>query len=350
MYRRLAITFVFLSFLFIISSPAYASAKVKIAVFPFNDTSSSAVNFKIASVLTAELSKTDFIEIVPVEVIKKNIIATEPEFLWTEQRDTEKRGGILWSITPKIIEEAAAKNNAAYTVHGNISWFNAQWRIDAYLSDADKKITQVYSVSGDNEKNMPERLEGMSKEIAAVIKKEWIIKEAEEDVRLYMAGALTLPVIIERVEIQARYFSDSIPLNAILLDLYIKDKASYKDKIMGTGLNLIRLYKPSNEMDAQYLLSLNLDPFDIAAKGYEERDELNKAIEVREKALNVFPFYAARHKKGIGISAYNLAKRYEEKSEKKKAVEYYKKALLNLSPESEEFLLAKEKLNLLEKR
>lgn len=354
MPKKIVVTALLLPLLFIscLSSHALTSdtKRVRVAVLPFNDITSSSINIKIASVFMAELSKTDFIDVVPLEIIRRNIMAIEPNFLWTEQRGIEKRGRIVWDVEPKVVEEIVFRTGADYTIYGSISWFNTKWKIDAYLSDSDKNVIRVYSIYGDKEEEVPEKLENISKETILLLQRETIVKEAEEEVRRYLGGTYTLPIAIERVEILARSFYDSIPLHAILLNLYLKNKMGYKEKVIDTGLKIIKLYNPSNDRDTKYLLSLNLDPFDAVASGYEEKEELNKAVEIREKALQVFPLYTTRHKRGIGIAAYNLAKVYEQKGEKVKALQYYKKAILYLPSESNEFLSAKEKLNLIEKR
>lgn len=335
-------------------SPSYVTSsglrRVKVAVFPFNDFSSMNIDMAMTSVLRAELATWDFIDTVSLEIVKRRITEVEPTFLWTEKKDSEKRGAILWKIEPRIVEEVARRIDADFVVSGDISRFNTKWRINAYVSERNNKTIQVFNLSGDKGEEIPAKLGKMAKEIALLLRKETVVGEAEEEIRKFLGGIYTLSVVVAKIERLSQSFQDSLPIHALLLDLYLRDKASYREKIFDIGSKVIGLYNPSNDADTRYLLSLSLDPFEVIARVYEEKEEWRKAIELREKALRVFPFYAANHRAGIGSAAYTLATTYERRGEKEKAIEYYRKALPYLPPTSEELSVTKERLDILDKK
>jgi tetratricopeptide (TPR) repeat protein len=340
------ISLMILSLTIIWCSIAHSAAgprKVKVAVFPFNDLSISVTDMRVSSVLAAELATKDFIEIIPLEIIKSKILEVEPAFLWIGKR----RAAILWKIEAAVVEEVARKLDAEYSIYGDISWFGTKWVINAYVCENSKTI-KVFSSSGEREGEIPSKLSKMADEIAVLIRKETIAEDAEEEVRRFLGGMYSLPVVISKIERLSQLYPDSLPLHAILLDIYLRDKAHYKKGVLEVAQKIITLYDPSNDADTRYLLSLSLDPFDVLARIHEEEKEWIKAMEIREKALQLFPFYADKHRAGIGFSAYALAAIYEQKGEKDKSIAYYRKALSHLPPTSKELAVAKERLKILE--
>ena len=95
-----------------------------IAIFPFNDVQSKSFDFKITSMLGNELLKYEFIRVLPVETVREKIYEIEPDVLWTEKQDLEKRGGILWTIEPFIREEIIETMSADYYVYGDFNKIN----------------------------------------------------------------------------------------------------------------------------------------------------------------------------------------------------------------------------------
>ena len=323
--ERAAALLVVLILIPFIAAPVFAAAsagKTKVAVFPFNDLSAMTVDMRIASMLNAELGMRDFIEPVPVAVVRKKVTEMEPAFLWTERstrrgRSTrtekndpakslqaeknslEKTGGIYWQIGPRIIEEVVVKTEADFSVHGDISWFGETWTINARAARAGGGQSRVFTASGEGEDDVPAGIEQLATDIAVFIRDGTIVDDIEEEVRRYLGGMYSLPVVISKIESIALVFQDSLPVQAVLLDLYLKARPADKAKVARTAAKVIALYDPAHDEDTRYLLSRSLDPFDILAEVYEENGEWTKALKTREKALEVFSFYAAKHKAGI---------------------------------------------------
>lgn len=309
---------------------------IRIAVFPYNDIRYNALDLNISAVLRAELFKHEFIEIVPVEIIRETIYEIEPSFLWTGKEGDEKRGGILWKIEPGIIEEVDSRVSADLAVYGDITRFGGRWRIDSYV--VRKGVLRPHwsmTVSGYKEEEIPEKLKGLAKEIISAIMEENILNAAEEDIRKYMGGIYTYAAVTNRIKERLDLVPGSIPLRALLLDLYLKEKDTRQDMVLNQGMKIIEHYDPSREDDTRYLLSLDLDPFDAVAEAYEKGGDWPRAIETRKKALTVFPHNAKNHKDALGRDHFYFGLLLEEKGEKKRAMDNYKESVTYLSAGSE---------------
>ncbi len=117
---------------------------------------------------------------------------------------------------------------------------------------------------------------------------------------------------------------------------------------MDEGLKIISLYDPSQEGDTRYLLSLSIDPFDAIAEVYEEEKAWENAIEIRNKALELFPYKPDSHKKGLGRDYYFFALSLKKEGYNAKALENYKKAMNYMSTSSKYFKQVKESIDTLE--
>jgi tetratricopeptide (TPR) repeat protein len=340
--RTLLITCLILlvSFVFATISCAviYDTGKIRIAVFPFNDVQSEYLDMSIPAVLRAELSRYDFIEIVPVEVIREKIYEIEPSFLWTEREGVVNTGGILWKMEPIIVEEVRENISAQISIYGDVVRFGDKWRIDAYISK--KKIIgpedslNIASIDGLKYEEIPDKLKELAKEIAGLLKKDHVLSEAEEDIRRYKGGQYTYSTVIKKMEGHVNLYPKSIPLRALLLDLYLKEKEKNREKVINEGLKIINLYDPSREEDVRYLLSLSLDPFDAAAEAYEKKEDWKNAIYLRNKAVKLFPLGKTNHKNGLGHDHYFFALSLEMEGQNAEALESYRKATTYLQPNS----------------
>jgi hypothetical protein len=72
---------------------AIVEIKRKVTLFPFNDLAASKHDIKSTSVVSAELAKNSLIELVPSEVVRKEILSIKPDFLWTEKKGDKNTGG-----------------------------------------------------------------------------------------------------------------------------------------------------------------------------------------------------------------------------------------------------------------
>ena len=311
------------------------AGKVSLAIYPFNDVGQNSFDMNIPAVLHAEFSGYGFIEIVPVEVIREKLYEIEPLFMWTEKEDSMKRGGILWKIEPRIVEKINETVSAQFSLYGDLTSFGDKWRVDVFvIKEGEPAPGRSFRLTGMKEEELPVRLTEMSKGIADWLRRENLLNEAEEDIRQFMGGMYSYSVVTGKLKKYIISVPESIPLRALLLDLYLKEKDRSQEDIINDGLKIIELLGQGRDEDVRYLLSLALDPFDAVAAAYEKKEEWEDAIAVRDKALRLFPYNSESHREGIGRSHYYIAKSFEEKGLREKAMEGYKTAVSYLGPSS----------------
>ena len=310
--------------------------KSRLSIVPFQDTRSGALNFEISGILQRELSGYAFIEIVPLDADYTELYDMEPSYVWTGMEDGKKEGGIFWNINRVIVEEVRAGKDAAYSVFGNKTSEGEKWNLAVYLTGPSYS-EPVFSVSreGTGEKELVERLGEISREIAEWLKTDWVLGEAEEDIRRFMGHMLSYAEVLRKMEKNVGAHPESVPLRALLLDLYLKEREEYRDKVLEEGLTIVNLINPSDDRDIRYLLSLNLDPFAAAAEVFEERKDWRNAIELRNRALKIFPYKSGSHREGLGKDHYFFGEMYEKQGEHSKAGEHYYRAMEFMTASSE---------------
>jgi hypothetical protein len=325
--------------------------KIRVAIFPFNDMQSESLNMGISSIIKAGLSGHDFIETIPLEVVEQKIYEIEPFYLWTKREGPVDSAGIVWAIEPKIVGEVEEVVSAEYSIYGDLIRFGSEWTVVAHiLKEKDLNIRKSFTVSSLKEEEIPESLKEVSKKIAAWLKRENIINEAEEGMRRYRGGLYTHSVTLGKIKSLADTVQESVPLHALLLELYLEKKEKYREKIIDEGLAIINLYDPANDDDTRYLLSLNIDPYDAAADVYEGKRDWKSAIYLRHKARKLFPYMTDRHIRGLGRDYYFYANSFEKKGDSARALENYKKAITYLDPASEHYKRARERIDSLNKK
>ncbi len=339
-YRTLIALLLFSS----INHPVSADIKkIKVLILPFYDLHKKNMDMAIPDTLRAALVRDKSIEIVPFEIAQRTTRKIEPSLFWAERGEGWYGGGLIWEVKEEVLQETAVRLSTDYIIHGNISRFGDRWRVDAYIYAGGRKRPLWSFVStGIQDNEIPENMDTMAKEISRWIHGELAVERAEEYIRGYMAGAHTYPATLKMVEGLVRDFPESIPLNAILMELYLKEKSRHKEAIIKTGLNIIDLYPSSSEDDARYLLSTGIDPFDVLAKIYEDGGLLKEAVATHEKALELYPYGTKHHRYGLGKDLYLFAVSLEKDGIIKEALDHYMRALEYLTPASEEYEPAKE--------
>lgn len=325
--------------------------KIRVAIFPFNDLQSKSLNMGISSILKAGLSGHDYIETVPVEVVEQKIYELEPAYLWTKREGSTDSAEIAWAIEPKIVEEVEEMVSAQFSVYGDLIRFGSDWTVVAYiLKERDLNIRKSFTVKSSKEEELPERLKEVSKKIAEWLRRENILNEAEEEIRRYLGGLYTHSVALDKIKSLSDTVQESVPLHALLLELYLEKKKKYREKIIDEGLKIIDFYDPANDDDTRYLLSLNIDPYDAAADIYEGKRDWKSAIYLRHKARKLFPHMKDNHIGSLGRDYYFYARSFEKKGDNARALKNYRKAITYLSKSSEHYKRARNRIEVLKKK
>ncbi|KPK02504.1 MAG: hypothetical protein AMK71_02000 [Nitrospira bacterium SG8_35_4] len=328
-------------FLIIPANAGDFTDRARLAVFPFLDAGSRSVRQNISSVLERELLKYDFIEVIPLKREDTDAYEMEPLSLWTGVEGSEKQGGIVWNVRHQVIQEMSAANNVEYAVFGSIMKDGRMLKIEVRVAKTGviltKDQTPAFSTSssGTTYDELSGKVPDMSAAIAEWLKGERVLGRAEGDIRRYLGRIVSYSDTVAAMERYVHEYPRSIPLRALLLDLHLKDRIKHKQKILDGALTIIDLYRPQADPDMRYLLSLSLDPFDIAAEAYEEKGDWSKAISIRDMALTVFPFKNIRHTDGLARDHYFQGAAYEEKGDFAKAFEQYTRAGGHVSASSE---------------
>jgi hypothetical protein len=321
------------------------SEKIRIAFFPFNDVNTKNLNETIPAVLKGELSSYGFIESIPVEIVVSRLYEIEPLSMWSGREGDVDEGGIFWRIMPETVETVSKNISADKYIHGNITTFGSAWRIDINISDNRALSTEkVISKQGATPEEIPQKLEDAAKEIARWLGAGHAVSKAEENIRRYLGGMISYSEAIKSIKKSSDFYPESVPLHALLLDLYVKDEKGKKSEIINEGLAMLEMFDPSQEEEVRYILSLSMDPFDIVARNYEKDSKWSDAIGMRKEALKRFPFKSAAHKKKLGEDYFFYAQLLEKKGQFAKASDFYGMSLEYISETSEYFKLATEGL------
>ena len=328
--------------------PFHASAdveKISLAIFPFNNIGDDSLDMQMPALLYSRLSQESFLEIVPVEVIREKLYDIEPQYMWAEQKDAVKKGGIFWKIEPRIIKRVDDMVSARFSIYGDIVKFNDSWHVDVYfMRERDPDSEKSFHLAGVRGDDIPLKMGDIARAIADLLREEHIISVAEEEMRLTLGGIYSYDTAIKKLERHVNDYPGSVPLRALLLDLCLKEKGTHIDSIMNNGLTIMKLLEQRNEDGRRYLLSLSLDPFDTVASVYEKRKKWEDAISVRNSALRVFLFNERLHKKALGEDYYRLAGESEINGGQANAAEHYRKAIEYLDPSSEYYRMAVERM------
>jgi hypothetical protein len=310
--------------------------KIRVAVYPLNDIGERTLDHEIASLIRRNLAEETHIEIIPVDTIRHTVYIIEPSLLWTEKKGVTPKGGILWDITPTIIEEVSVSLSADFSLYCNIIKEEDTWSVEIVISEGPQEgKMKSFTLAGLQERNVEEKITALSRDIHSWLMKESMLIFAEEEMRRFMGGMSTYSSVLKKIGGYVESYPVSIPLQSLLLDLYLQKEEINTEEIIREGRKLTDMIISASQDDIRYILSLSLDPFDAVATVHEKRGEWEKAIELRKKAIDVFPYKSRDHKLSIGKDYFIMASGLEEKGRLAKSREHFNDALAYLSPSSE---------------
>lgn len=266
------------------------AGKVTVAVFPFRNLTVNSLEEDMAGVIERELANHAFIEIVPVTLILNAGYEIEPLFLWTEMNEGEKMGGMLWEFRPFITEETSASVRAEILIYGDMIKREDGYRLDVIAikeRESEPAWSRVFSPIGDDELSL--RAAEAASELAAWVKAEYALRFAEEDVRRYRGGMVSLEETISLLRERLETAPQSIPLHTLLIDMYRMGGDVYEEHVLREAEEIVGLLDKGSSDDHRYLISRDIDPYDIVARALEKKEEWKEAIVLRERALREFP-------------------------------------------------------------
>lgn len=325
--------------------------KIRVAIFPFNDIQAESLDTGLPSILKAGFSGYEFIDTVPVEIIKQEIYEIQPSSVWTKREGGTDSAGIIWKLKPNVIEEVQEKVTADYSVYGDLKRFGKTWTVVVHImKEKEPGIRKSFISNSLKEEEIPERMLETSREIAEWLKGENVVSEAEEVMRQYLGGLYTHYAALKKIKTLSGYYNDSVPLHALLLELYLVRKDRHVEKVLEECLKIVNIYDPLNDDDTRYLLSMNIDPFETSADIYENRGDWKNAIWIRHLAERKYPFSTERHVEMLGKDYYFYAVSFEKNGNNARAEKNYGRAMIYLKPSSEYYHNAKDGYDVLKRK
>lgn len=313
-----------------------AAGRVTVAVFPFRDLTLNTLEKDISGIIATELARHAFIEVVPVNLTLKEGYEIEPLFLWTEMREGEKRGGMLWAFRPFLTEETSAAASAEILLYGDMTKSEEGYRLDVFAVQGwEQEPAWSWGLSRVRDDELSLRAADAAGALAEWVNAAYALRFAEEDVRQYLGGMVSHEQAVSRLHERLDNAPQSLPLRALLFDLYRRDSETHQDQMLREAEELIRLLGKGSDADLRYLLSRDVDPFDAAASSREKKEAWQSAISLRERALREYPAHFEVHKRALGRDYYGLGRSHEKEGRRHQAGDAYERALRYLTPSSE---------------
>ncbi len=305
---------------------------LRLAFLPFQDTSSRNLDLKTPAMLKKALAGSKFLKFVPVEISTEKIYQIDPLILRTGLDGANKQGDIFWSIRPEIMTQVSSIPDADFLVSGILTGSGQEKTLYINVSERSGSVREMaFHCNVPDSKTGDVCIDEMAGDISGWLYKIYALSEAEEYIRRYKGRIDTYDDTVRKLQVRLKALPGSIPIGGLLLDMYIEKRARHEDEIRAIGTGLIRDLEHAGPDDIRYLLSLSLHPFDGVAIQYEMDARWQDAVELREKALKVFPYWSGVHRTALGGDYFRIAEVLEEAGDAESALVSYRKSLRYLS-------------------
>ncbi len=309
------IVFVILAFIISVNYECEAGKRYKIVILPFKDNTRMNLGETIPDVLRSAVTQTGYFEAVDRDKIYEVIAEIIPSDL-IKIDDTERVGGAFTAaqidlfarLDMKRIQKFSKRLRADYAVRGAASQFADSLRIDAEIINVkNNKSLGFVSVEGTPEELLTKMVKELSGEITMFCRSLNAYDDALSIMGMYNQGQYTFNVTEKKLKELLSITKDTIGIHAVLMTLYFSEIRSagntmLEDKIIAEGERILYLLNQSyDEKVLEIFLSSGFDPFDEIAKIYSKRGSNDKAIEIYQKAIRVYPMNFAGHYKGLGM-------------------------------------------------
>ncbi|MBO1224827.1 MAG: tetratricopeptide repeat protein [Candidatus Scalindua sediminis] len=359
------IVFIIFVFMISFNYECEAGKRYKIVILPFKDNTRMNLGEMIPDVLRSTVTQTGYfeavdrnkiyeavIEVLPSDLIKIDNTKREGGAFTAEQIDLFAR------LDMKRVQKFSKRLKADYAVRGAASQFADSLRIDAeIISVKNNKSLGFVSVEGVPEELLTKMLNELSGEITKFCRSLNAYDDALGIMGMYNQGQYTFNVTEKKLKELLSITRDTIGIHAVLMTLYFSEIRSAENtmlhrggesppqggaysggsrgesrgsrgesppqggaysggsshqsllgrgtleyKIIEEGERILYLLNQNyDEKVLEIFLSSGFDPFDEIAKIYSKRGANDKAIEVYQKAIRVYPMNIAGHYKGLGM-------------------------------------------------
>lgn len=305
-------------FLFVIFTFRECEAKksYKIVVLPFRDYTQMNMEEMVPDVLRSTFTQTGYFEpvdrnttyekvsaVIPSDLIKLDNVKKGAEGAWTtDQVD------LMSMLDTRTVKKFGKQLKVDYALKGTVSRIGSTLRIDAEIIGFEERKTRGFvTVEGSPEGLSSDILKDLSFKITNYCRRLNAYDDALSIIGLYNQGQYTFDVSERKLKEILSITNGAVGIRASLMVLYLsrlgaEENTFIEDKIIEEGeMILSHLDQNFDENVLKVFLTLGFDPFDVIAKIFSKRGDNEKAIEIYDKTISVYPINIAGHYKELGF-------------------------------------------------
>jgi tetratricopeptide (TPR) repeat protein len=307
-YQKLLALLVILS-IFMVNVVYGNDRRSKVVIFPFKAKRDlNCLIQGIEDVMRSELIRSGYFTVVEQERTYEFVKdAVMYNFIKIEDVNVETalpRANIVdlfAKVDLKVIIRVAERLKGEFAVKGTLNQFGEKFRLDIEVVDVKAKET-LGALVGECElkEKIPEIVEDLSQQIVNVCKGANVRKEIDSIQSSYQQGNLTYKETSDRLKSLSSEMPWSFPIHCALFLHYLGHQ-EMQDSLIEEGEDIINLFNPDNEEDIRYLSSLGIDPFYELGNAYRAMGRWDEAIEVYNRAIQVYPLNHIQYYKQLGV-------------------------------------------------
>jgi tetratricopeptide (TPR) repeat protein len=318
--------------------------KSKVVIFPFKNSVDSNLSSTpigdapikgIEDVIRSELIRSGYFTIVEQEKTFEFMSETVlNKFFKVDNVDVKTSVSkanivdLFAGVDLKMVVRVSERLKADFAVKGALNQFGDNFRADIEVVNIKLKET-VSALVGECEskEKISEMLEQLSQQIVNVCKGVNVQSEVDRIQSSYHQGKLTYEETLDRLKRLSSGMPGVFVIHCALFSNYL-GHPEMGDNLIEEGEEILNLFDADNEEDMRYLTSLGIDPFYELANAYVVMGNLNRAIEIYRRAIQVYPTNHAKYFKQLGIL-------YKLEDEAEASIDAFKQ-VLNMNPADSE--------------
>lgn len=293
-----------------------AGKRYKIVILPFRNNTQMNFGEMIPDVLRSTVTQTGYFEAIDRDKIYETAITVIPlDLLYIDNTERNQSGGftanqidLIARLDTKRVQSFSKKLKADYAVKASVSQIGDSLRIDAEILDIKaNKMLGFVSVEGSPDELLTKVLKELSNEITIFCRRLNAYDDALYIIGMYNQGQYTFDVSEKKLKELLSITEDAVGIHAVLMVFYLSGTDNtgnilMEDKVIEEGEKIIYLLDQDfDERVLEIFSSSGLDPFDELAKIYTKKGNNEKAIEIYQKAINLYPMNIAGHYKELGM-------------------------------------------------
>ncbi len=293
-----------------------AGKRYKIVILPFRNNTQMNFGEMIPDVLRSTVTQTGYFKAIDRDKIYETAITVIPtDLIYIDNTERNKSGGftanqidLIARLDTKRVQKFSKKLKADYAVKASISQIGDSLRIYAEILDTKaNKMLGFVSVEGSPDELLTKVLKELSNEITIFCRRLNAYDDALYIIGMYNQGQYTFDVSEKKLKELLSITEDAVGIHAVLMVFYLSGTDNtgnilMEDKVIEEGEKIIYILDQNyDERVLEIFSSSGLDPFDELAKIYTKKGNNEKAIEIYQKAINLYPMNIAGHYKELGM-------------------------------------------------